>query len=400
MLQVYNLDGVEVTNCRFGLNAGFDPAGQITIERCANVSIHHNVWESSVGWKDDGTPEGDAFAYAIVIVGACNGVHVHHNNAGRCSHFVTTGGRERTSGGVTRRYGDPVRILVENNILFDRQAVGGGGSWPLDAHVEGYAPVFRNNLIFCRSKQWLPASSQGGRAFSTRARRTQFLDNVVIGDGGSATGGVLAIALHAPECVAKGNVLIDVMVAVRTLPYDGQAGEDLGWDNCTAEDNTILYSRPTTATGKPLQANGGSNHIFCNNKITGAAGGAFSSEAGDGIRYVGNQHYDCGDGTGAVVSFDTGSGDDNQVMDNDFSRCDVESLIKFTAGTGHRVSKNEGHKDLNTYFLDVGTTIAAANIKVIANTADGYGSGILGLKPTGSNATAVEAAYAAKNWTD
>lgn len=436
MLRLYHLDGVTISNVRFMRDAGFDPAGQINLTRCANVDVYNNIWDSNVGWED--VPSTDPNAYAVIAVGATNSIQVHHNRAQRCAHFFTTAGEAVGS----RRYGDPLRVSVSDNDISPRQTQSivipdyspAGGSAAIDTHVEGYGIVIERNRIYIRGQNMQGISFGGwGWGINARALRTIVRDNTIIADAPPGTDNdVQGVSIQGPDCIVQNNVMINCQVGVIIRQYAGQAGSAVDWDNLLVTGNTFERTHlMDTADNMPIVILGGNNHSIVNNTFRNIGGKLLvATIATGGLRFVDNRVFtagttgsyllemraavtncliakntfanvaDTGTAMTAIIAF-LSTGNNNRVVANTFVNCNATHLISFgtggSSGTGHRVSNNEASKGPNTNFINT-ASLTTAQIEIIGNTADNYTAGTLGI--TGTNAATLRTAYNSKNWID
>jgi parallel beta-helix repeat protein len=413
---IYYLDGLEITNCRFGIENEGRPSAQLDFNYCANVDIHGNVFEGSRQVPDEG--------YCLVPKVVTN-FRVRNNVARGIRHFITTGGQGVSSGSVNGatnfpRWGGPINTIIESNIVHHYPHTDGGAQPAIDAHAEGYGIVIQNNLVLAGEadpkigigignrarktviKNNVVLSNGRGHCIRTSVRETTIVGNVCIAGNSGISVTILSTTYTADtiQCIIKDNICIGVSASSSSAPlYISNGGENV------IEGNLMMNS-----LGNGLLVLRGSGNVFINNTFVnnGATGGFaacvwFGGTGADSAAdtlLIDNKFIGYRVGLSVlndVIAF-TGTGDNNQLIDNKFIDCNAANFIRFVGGTGHRVSDNKAWKQANTNFIALGTTIDDTDIKIIGNTADGYGAGSLGL--SGTNAAAVTATYDSKNWID
>jgi hypothetical protein len=262
--------------------------------------------------------------------------------------------------------------------------------------------TFQNNTIIA------PGTGTSNVGISIRSRHTIVRNNTILGNKNTT-----AIRISAPDCQVYGNVEFNCLSSIVVQYHDGAGGDNEPWDNLQYFGN-VSINNAASSTSRNMVVIAGSNHVFSRNICFGADGGGFVARdsAGDNIRVVRNEFYSAGiGGLDGCVVFETdssdclvqdnifdgyrvsagttpvnaaiaflGSGDNNETSDNKFRNCQVAALIEYSGGgTGHRVSDNKAPKGLNNNFLKCEASMTSSDIKVIANTIDGYGTDNMGV---------------------
>lgn len=380
------LDGIDIKNCTWENVSGEGAPTWMTFRFCSNVKIHdNNVY---------GAANIDASAYFIVLT-VVNGVQINNNFGQETRHFVTTGGIGVSHPNYSSlRYGTPIKVLVDSNVILSSQNTRGSALPPLDTHAEGYGIVFSNNLIVCAGK------GGSGRACNIRSRGATFTNNTIIGDG--LVNGVRA---YASDVVITNNIFRKCHNAISLYPFPGLQGTTTPWDNATITHNTILDSS-SSSSGPVVSLMCGKNHVFSHNTINRSNGWAFYATNAEGLTFTHNTIVDIGmKHTRGMVVFGQDNKDickdclisnnvfskhllgnsrpflstieflghceDIRIIDNTFDKCKVDSLISFNVGANIKLYKNNMSQDLNATAINLGS-MKSSEVKVLGNYLDGY----------------------------
>jgi hypothetical protein len=422
-MQFRCLDGVEITNCKYERGGAERAPAHTRFRLCANVDVRSCV---SDGTYAESAAAGGSEGYWMVVE-AVDGLKFRDCTSFRHGHSFTTGGSTFAIGDYFGRWGTPKNVVVSDNLIVIECRIVGttATSTGLDSHVEGWGIVFENNtVVICRGSGAPAANNQG---IQTRSRATVIRNNHIVGGRNLVNTGIRTLSR---DSVIEGNVIVN---CGRPIYVTSAIGHD-PLANALVARNTILGGVASSGGGA-IRVTSPSDVRIIDNIIRGYAGGAIALNGGDNHTVLDNKIIDClalgaigaiefdgtinkaytnctvagnriinfrvaaGSEAGAAINFVAGAtSSGNQITNNTFINCKVAELIRIDNGSGWRIAGNDMGKGLNSTSINVGDDILAADVTIIGNTLDGYGTGMLGI--TGNDAASIESAFAGKNWTD
>lgn len=268
-----------------------------------------------------------------VTLGVTNGVQVANSVLSGTRHPVTTMSGHGTG---NRRWGTPIATVVEHCVVNVPSKDDGNSRIGLDTHAEGYLFTVRDCLVRVGGD----VNSVG---IQTRSRRSQIINNTIIGGARESDGISLvkAIRSYAADALIQGNTIINAWLGI------GLHGE---------------YCR---------------RNVVLDNVLLNCRGpGIYAPDCGDGQRIERNSFVDCGQAPGGNPSLSA-------------------SPIMLITGTKHRVLSNGIDRHRNQTSVDVGDR-TTADVAAAGNVMLGYGNtGI-----TGVHQISFEAEFAGKNFID